>query len=145
MRVNEIKAAIENVRSILAAGGASAAERDLSKLVKLLAEQGDRDHDEYVAEVQATLASGGKPDLNAIAARLAAAGDSEAAFKTVLAEIESSTAIKKAEALDIAKSYGVVRINERSKASIIESIDKHFYWMLYQRDADAMAKRATPW
>lgn len=144
MRVNELKEAIENVRAVLAAGGAGTAERDLARLIDLLAAQGDKDLDTYISEVKAVLDPKG-PDVGLFIARLKSAGDDEKVFKSTLDEIAKAPAIKKPEALKIAQGYGVIRLNERSKASIVESIEKHFYWSLYQRDADAMAKRATPW
>jgi hypothetical protein len=145
MRVNEIKDAIENIRAILAAGGAASAERDLAKLIELLSAEGNRDLDEYIAEVKATLLQSTSLDIAAWVQRLKTAGVDEKAFKAALAEIANSDTIKRPEALEIAKGYGVIRINAKSKASIVESIEKHFYWTLYQRDANALAKRATPW
>lgn len=149
MRVDEIRAALENVRQVLAAGGAAAAERDLKRLVDQLAANGDRDLDQYVAEVREAISEAkAGPDAASVETAvgwLKDAGFDEAAFKAALKKIEDATAIKKDAALLIAQGYGVIRINSRSRASIIESIDKHFYWALYQRDADEMAKRATPW
>lgn len=144
MRVNEIREAIENLRPVLAAGGAGAAERELAKLVELLGTHDDRDLDEFIAEIRSSIEAA-KPDPSIFVNRLVAAGDDEARFKSALAEVAAAATVKKPEALDIAKRYGVIRIDTKSRASIIESIEKHFYWMLYQRDADAMAKRATPW
>lgn len=144
MRVSEIREAIENLRPVLAAGGGYAAERELAKLVAMLASHDNRDLDELIAEIKRSIEAA-KPDSSFFVSRLQAAGDDEARFKSALAEVAAAATIKKPEALDIAQRYGVIRIDQRSRASIIESIEKHFYWALYQRDADAMAKRATPW
>jgi hypothetical protein len=56
VRVSEIKDAIEAARAVLAAGGAESAERELARLVELLAAQGDRDLDDYLSDVSATFA-----------------------------------------------------------------------------------------
>lgn len=77
--------------------------------------------------------------------QLKAADFDESAFKAVLADLAQDASIKKAEAAEIARDYGVIRLETRSKAAIMESIEKHFYWMLYNREANEMAKRATPW
>jgi hypothetical protein len=144
MRVEEIKTAIENLRDILAAGGAKSAEADLSRLIELLAAQGDKDLDQYVNEVRGILEP--KPEcVDSFVGRLKSAREDEGLFKAALADIAKAKLIKKPEAVEIAKRYGVIRIDQKSKASVIASIEKYFYWMLYQRDAGAMAQRATPW
>lgn len=80
-----------------------------------------------------------------MADRLVSAGENEAEFKTALGEIAGMASVKKSKALEIAKRYGVIRIDAKSRASIIGSIETHFFWSLYQRDANAVAKRVTPW
>lgn len=148
MRVDEIKTALENVRALLAAGGAAAAERDLAKIVQLIGQSGAADFDEYVGQLRREiekLSNGGNVDTNEYVRRLKLAGYNESEFKTVLGELAKAGSVKKEHAHAVAKEYGVIRIDDRSKARIIESIEKHFFWLLYQRDAGEMARRATPW
>lgn len=147
MRVRELQSALAEIKGVFAAAGASAAERDLEAVLSLLADEGDRDLEAYLKEVREQL--GGSPrresSVSDLTARLIAAGLDEAKFKVVLSQIVQDATLGKAEVQDIAKQYGVIRLNTRSRAAIIESIEKHFYWMLINHDADAMAKRATPW
>lgn len=65
--------------------------------------------------------------------------------RAVVAEIDADAGIDKATALDIAEQVGVIRINRRSRAAAIESIDAYVVWFMNNIDADRMARRATPW
>jgi hypothetical protein len=147
MRLKELQSALAEIRDVFAAGGSSTAERDLDAVLSLLASEPDRDLGAYLAEIRNVLNGKRHPSSSAseLAATLIAAGLDEEKFKTALATISADQAIGKQEMLDLAKTYGVIRLNARSRSTILESIEKHFYWMLINRDADNMAKRATPW
>jgi ribosomal protein L12E/L44/L45/RPP1/RPP2 len=147
MRADRLIRAIQDIRSILGAAGATAAETDFEKLEEFIDGHGDRDLDELLGEVRAKLDPAQKKQ-GAIAQhldRLKSAGFDEAKFHAALQAIKNDKALDKDDVLQIAKAYGVIRISGKSKPSYIESIDKYFYWRLYNRDADEMAKRATPW
>ncbi|MFY9642872.1 MAG: hypothetical protein WCD20_20405 [Rhodomicrobium sp.] len=147
MRADRLKHAIQDIRSILGSAGATAAETDFAKLEEFIELNGDRDLDELLAEVRAKLDPAQKKQ-EAIAQyldKLQSSGFDEAKFHGALQAIKNDKTFDKDDVLLIAKAYGVIRISGKSKSSYIESIDKHFFWRLYNRDADEMAKRATPW
>jgi hypothetical protein len=147
MRADRLKHGIQEIRSILSAAGAASAETDFAKLEEFFDHHGDRDLDELLVEIRAKLDPvSKKQDIIARHLdRLKSAGFDESKFHAVLQAIKNDKTFDKDDVLQIAKAYGVIRISGKSKASYIESIDKHFYWRLYNRDADEMAKRATPW
>ena len=87
-----------------------------------------------------------------ISALLASASDESADTgqifndaRAIVAEIAADAGIDKATALDIAEQVGVIRVNRRSRAAAIESIDAYVVWFMNNIDADRMARRATPW
>lgn len=147
MRADRLKHSIQEIRSILAAAGAAAAEADFGKLEEYIERNGDRDLDELLSEMHGKLdpAQSKQEVIAQHLDRLKSAGLDEAKFRSALQAIKSEKTFGKDDVFQIAKAYGVIRISGKSKASYIESIDKHFYWRLYNRDADEMAKRATPW
>ncbi len=117
------------------------------QLEKYIDLHGDRDLDELLEEIREKLdpAIRKHQDINRYVERLKSAGHDEAKFHAALQLIKNDKAIDKDDVLQIARTYGVIRISGKSKPSYIESLDKHFCWRLYNRDADEMAKRATPW
>lgn len=65
--------------------------------------------------------------------------------EAILAEIADDPSVDTAAVRAIAEELDVIRVSGRSKTSLIDNILSHYIWLLYQRDANAMARRATPW
>ena len=123
MRVSDIKTAIENVRAVLASGGATAAEKDLALLADTLSSGGDRDLDAYLSDVEAKLSptcatAASVKDVGAYVRRLKEAGFDEVAFKSVLFDIDKDVTLGKPEVTQIAREHGVIRIEGRSKKAL---------------------------
>ena len=53
--------------------------------------------------------------------------------------------MKKADLASLAKELGVRAEANMSGTKILQKIKGWFYEKLYERDANQMAKRATPW
>lgn len=145
MRVSELRSAIEGIRRLFDAGGAASAGKDLGKVSELLSAQNDRDLDDYLGEVKVKLAPPPPPSAELHLARLKDAGFDESRFNAALASLRADKKLSKPTLEALASDYGVIRLSKNSKPAIIESIEKHFYWTLNNRDADALARRATPW
>lgn len=147
MRTDELKTALLELREIFAASGDSKSEGDLTKLAEYFERQSNRDLAEVLREIRDKLdpSSARRIAIAHHVDQLREAGFEEAKFRLALAELKVDKALDKNDILKIATEYGVIRISGKSRDSYLESIEKHFYWVLYNHDADAMAKRATPW
>jgi glycosyltransferase A (GT-A) superfamily protein (DUF2064 family) len=147
MRASELKTALCEIQDIFAASGSASVANAVGEFATFIDQQGDRDLDEVVAEIAEKLDPVARKQL-VIARhvkRLKQSNLVEAAFQEALAVIRADKALDAADVLKIAKDFGVIRIGGKTRAAVIESIDKHFYWLVINRDADAMAQRATPW
>ena len=147
MRAEQLKDVLDEVKSIFSAAGVTAVEKDIALLADYVASHGSRELDDVFAEMRDRLDPAGKKKLASLRhiQALRDAGMDEARFSEALTAIKSDRTLDKGDIAQLAKDYGVIRINAKSRDACIESIDKYFYWSLYNRDADEMAKRATPW
>lgn len=147
MLSTQLSKTIQEIKEIFSAAGIPAAESDFQQLAAYIEQKGDTEIGALFDEMRTRLdpALQKKIIANQHLAAIKAADLEPAKFKAALDSLGRDPMLDKNDVLQIAKAYGVIRIAGKSKASYVESIDKHFYWMLYNRDADAMAKRATPW
>lgn len=147
MLSTQLSKTIQEIKKIFSAAGVPAAESDFQQLAAYIEQKGDKEIDALFDEIRVNLdpSSRKKLLLNQHLTALRAAELEPTTFKSALDALSRDSILDKNDVLQVAKAYGVIRIAGKSKASYVESIDKHFYWMLYNRDADAMAKRATPW
>ncbi len=147
MRADELKVSLSEIREIFAAAGVAAAEKDIALLTEYIEQQGLRELDEVLAEISEKLdpSLALRAQISRHVENLKRAGLDEPQFRAALSALREDKSLDKHSILNILKDYGVIRIGGKSREAYIESLDKHFYWLLYNRDADAMAKRATPW
>jgi hypothetical protein len=76
--------------------------------------------------------------------RLKDAGLTEQKFVAVFASLEADRKIKKPELIKIAEGYtGSADLRANAK-KLLKHIKTHFYAKLCERDANELAKRATP-
>lgn len=149
MRASELGDTIRRIGDVIGAAGRSAAQQDFERVADLLAEYGETDVETALVEMRRAFASDAARDretaVGSHSETLLAAGLDEARFKTALAKIEADKTLSKDDVIAIARTYGVIRMNGRSRASAIESIEKHFYWRAIDQDSRAVASKATPW
>jgi len=148
MRADQLGAVLRDVEGVLTSAGAGSAGADIAALAEYLEHQGARDADEVIAEIKEKLdpATAIRLAVAGHVERLKAAGFDETAFKSAFASLKADATLRKPDdLLQVLKGYGVIRISGRTQKSYLDSLEKHFYWLLYNRDADAMAGRATPW
>lgn len=69
----------------------------------------------------------------------------EAAFRSVFNNFVAHQSLSLDDRLSVAKALEVIWLDDRSVASINQSIEKFFYWASNDYDANALAARATPW
>jgi hypothetical protein len=147
MKTSEIKRPLIEAKEVLAAGGALAAAKDIDALLTLVDDHADMDFDQFLVKVKHKLdpAALRAPLRSAYVKMLQDAKLDEVLFTTVLSKLTSDEQLDKTDILAIAKDYGVIRITGKSKAAYLDSIERYFHWMLYNEDANDMARRATPW
>lgn len=142
MRVRDLRLALEQIRDVFDGGGAVAQARDLQRVADMLAKNDGADLTSYLDDVRSKLQPA-TPERYVEALRNA--GFDEDKFKAVIADMRADRNLDKDGVHSVGEGYGVIRLSGRGKDSLIDSIEKHFYWLVYNRDADEMAKRATPW
>lgn len=147
MRAAQINTVLQEIKCIFAAAGAGTAEKDLELLAEYFEQQGDRDLDEVLAGLRSRLdpVAAKSASVALHSESLKDAGLDESRFRSAFAKLKGDKVLDNDDLLKVLRSYGVIRISGKSRNSYLESLEKHFYWLLYNRDADTMAKRATPW
>ena len=147
MRAEQLKVALDEIREIFAAAGLATATSDFARLAAYVEKQGDRDLDDVLSEIREKLdpTASKRVAVAQHVGRLTQAGLDEPKFRSALSQLRTDLTLDKQDVLQVLKDYGVIRISGKSRDDLLESLDKYFYWLLYNRDADAMAKRATPW
>jgi hypothetical protein len=147
MRATELMRPLEEIRETFIAAGLAVPAKEIADVISVLEAHGDRKLDEILQEISARLDPAAQRQL--VCAKhvkaLRAAKFDEPTFRRALESLRGDKSADKADVLQIAKDYGVIRMSGKSRDGYLESIDKYFYWALYNRDADEMAKRATPW
>ena len=76
---------------------------------------------------------------------LITAGLIEDKFVQAFVQLECDKSLKRADLLWIATEFKARAPSSASGPKILQAIKGAFYERLYDRDADTMAKRATPW
>jgi hypothetical protein len=145
MHVKDLRAALQEIEEIFAAAGARALQEDLSSVIELLAEKDELELPAFLEVLKNTL-SGRLPDTpNEWLRRLSEVELNEAVFLKVFSELAEAPCTK-AQLVSIAESYTGTKVkSKQSKRDLLEAIKSEFYGRLYDRDADKIAERATPW
>ena len=156
MKVHELRSALVELETLFEVGGTKAIKTDLASLIKFLESADDMPVEEFFAELEAELknisihprSSRQAVVLNEKAVsfycdELEKSYDDEAKFISILNELNSDSRIRKIELSKIAERFGDSSAKTVSK--MLQSIKTHYYEKIYDRDANAMARRATPW
>lgn len=146
MRAEQLRDAVQEIQELFAAAGVTA-HKELASLAEFIDARSGQTVEELVAEIRAKLdpAHGKRLLIAQHVASLKQAGASEQAFLVALEKLQTDKAVEKDDMLQVLKDYGVIRNSGNSRKAYVEALRKHFYWLQYNRDADALAKRATPW
>ncbi len=147
MKTSDIKRPLIEAQETLAAAGSVAAARDIGELLALVDDYADMEFEQFISNVQRKLdpAAVKTSVRTAYVKMLQDAKMDEPTFKLALAKLASEPQFDKADVLAVAKGYGVIRLEGKSKVAYLDSIERYFYWLLNNRDANEMASRATPW
>jgi len=143
MDVKDLRVALQEIEEVFAAAGAKPVQKDLASILELL---NDKDHVElpaFLEELRRKLSD--KPEVGEWVRRLNEVQLNEASFLQVFSDLGKAQCAK-GQFLTIAEAYTGGKLKaSSSKKDLLEAIKSEFYGRLYERDADKMAERATPW
>lgn len=143
MLVKDLRKSIEDVKSLLKSAGHARAIGALDEVTDALSTIDAQTVDKFVDCLERDV----RPlvDTNAYAEQMSAAGLDEHAFLSVWSRLNADRALKKADLQKIARSYLGDFDKRASTDELKNDIKRGFYSRVYDRDAQAMANRATPW
>jgi hypothetical protein len=151
MRVRDLRAALEGIRSIFKAARSTAQEtaqeRVLAKIESSLEAQDDRHLQSYLQELGRNAVEATEPLVDRFTRRLRLAELDEEKFKMVIQEMQEmrqTKKLKKADAQVIAKAYTGSFDRGATIEKLIDAINRTFYEKLYERDSGILASRASP-
>jgi hypothetical protein len=145
MHVKDLRAALQEIEEVFSTAGVKAVQKDLASILELLGDNDNMDLSEFLEELRRNLPGPAPVPSAEWLRRLNEAGLEEAAFLKTLTEL-STSACSKVELRAIAEKYTGSEFKAKdSKPVLLEAIKSEFYGRLYERDADKIAKRATPW
>lgn len=145
MRGHGLRAILHDIQSVLSAGGATAQAKAVVQLSDALKPSDEKEVADIAASVGAAVAAASAPAWQKHASALRAAGLDEAKFQQAFLGVSGDKSLKKSDVAAIAKDYGLRVEAKASTARLLEQVKGAFYEKLYERDANTMAKRATPW
>lgn len=145
MRGHSLRELLRDIQSSISAAGATAQAKVLGQLADAFKGSDEKSVDDISAGVVSVIADANAPAWEKHAKALKASALDERLFLQALAAIQNDKGLKKPQMVAIAQDYGVRVETKASADRLIEQIKGIFYEQLYQRDADAMAKRAMPW
>lgn len=139
MRVRDLRQILQGIERVFKVSGAKSQHAKISKVAAALEQHDHRDLGTYLKAVETELDSSA-----GYTRRLLEAGLREAAFKMVFGALEGDRQIKKADLVRIAEGYTGSADRKAAAKKLLKHIRTHFYTKLYERDANELAKRATP-
>jgi hypothetical protein len=145
MHVKELRAALKEIGEVFSAAGAEALEKDLAAVIELLGNNDDLELSTFLEVLKKGLAGKLSISSDEWLQRLKDAALDESAFLRTFADLEAS-ACPKSDLLKITENYTGSKFKAKSsKQDLLAGIKSDFYGRIYDRDADRIAKRATPW
>jgi hypothetical protein len=146
MRVRDLRAVLQGLERIFAVAGAKTQRAAVGNVADALPRGRDQEQDltHYLKRVEEEIAGNAASPSEKYLRQLREAGLAEHDFLAVLNSIEADKSLKKADLLAIAEGYAGSVGRKASVKNLLKHISTRFYTKLYERDANELAKRATP-
>jgi hypothetical protein len=144
MRVRDLRAVLGDIQRVFKVSGAKTQEAALAKLATTLRSQDGRDLDSYLKALEDEIQAASLPPAAAYFRELEAIGFNEQAFKDLADRLERDRTLGKSDLVAIVERYTGSADRRTTMKKLIKQLRAHFYAKLYERDANALAKRATP-
>ena len=145
MRGHQLREILNDIRNAVGASGGSKHAEVIDQLQSALTDLDNAAIPDLVGQVEAAVAALSQEPWEAKLKQLQQAGLSEPDFCRALDEIRSDKAVKKSDRIKIAEAYVGYAEKKASSDKLVDAIKTRFYGKIYDRDANEMAKRATPW
>lgn len=145
MRGQQLRELLSVLRRTAGATGSAQHEVALSKLEEAIVPHDELELGEVLASVESAANQTVAPIWEQHLLRMLAAGLDEPAFLRALAQLEDDTKVKKADLQKITERYVGLADKKANAEKLLNAIKTEFYAKVYARDANEMAKRATPW
>lgn len=144
MRGIEVSKVLADIETVLESASASPRREAVRELMNLVAHD-TRSIDDIAKSLERSAQESIKPVYQQYLEELLAAEYDEKLFLEVFGRLSKDKAVKKSDVLKIALSYGRHRSLTGSVDKLLQDVRTSFYERVYERDAQLMAKRATPY
>jgi hypothetical protein len=144
MRVRDLREVLRDIQRVFRASGAKAQETAFSKLSASLQGQDNRDLEACLKAVEDEIHAASLPPSTRYLRRLDEIGLDERAFKDFIENLESDRSLAKTDFVTIVERYTGSADRRGTVKKLIKQLKSHFFAKLYERDANELAKRATP-
>jgi hypothetical protein len=144
MRVRDLRTILRDIQRVFKASGAKTQEAAFSKLSATLQSHDNRDLDACLKAVEDEIQAASLPPSTPYLRRLDEIGLDERAFKDLIEDLESDRSLAKTDLVTIVERYTGSADRRGTVKKLIRQLRSHFFAKLYERDANELAKRATP-
>ena len=145
MRGHQLREILNDIRTAISGSGGTKHADALDRIQSALADLDHAPAGDVISRVESAATTISSPPWSLKLSQLQGVGLNEAAFLKLIEEISADKSLKKADLLQITQAYVGYADKKASSAKMIDAIKTRFYGKIYDRDADIMAKRATPW
>ena len=145
MRGHQLREILTDIRNAIGASSATKHAEAIDRMQTALADLGAGNDADLVDQVEATVERLTRAAWETNLQKLHEAGLSEPDFLRALDEIRNDKSLKKNDIMKIAEAYVGYVEKKASSEKLIDAIKTRFFGKIYDRDANEMAKRATPW
>lgn len=137
MEISELLTVLDQIKKLFAAGGAKTAEKDIAKVIKLLAPHNSKMIEAFVTEFRSATAPGGSKKTKLVAAlnktivdqhvrHLTDAATDQGAFNQALAALTKDSSVKLKEADAIARAFTRQQSAFKTKKAALTAIKQAF-------------------
>jgi hypothetical protein len=144
MRVRDLRSVLRDIQRVFKVSGAKTQETAFAKLSETLRVQDGRDLATCLKAIEDKIEGASLPQAAMYLRRLDEIGFDENAFIALLARLEKDRTLGKSDLITIVERYTGSADRRGTIKKLIKQLRAHFYAKLYERDANELAKRATP-
>jgi hypothetical protein len=144
MRVRDLRAVLKDIQRVFKISGAKTQETAFAKLSATLQGQDGQDLDSCLKAVEDEIQEASLPRVTTYLRRLGDIGLDEQAFRDFLEKLEKDRSLAKSDLITIVERYTGSADRRGTVKKLVKQLRSHFYAKLYERDANELAKRATP-
>jgi hypothetical protein len=142
---HQLRDLLIDIKNAINASGSPRHAAAVDQLQAALSEHDELPISDVAQRVEATIAKLTASNWEFRLNELVRADLSEPAFLKALDELRCDKSVNKGDMHKIAEAYVGFSNKGASREKLLDAIKSRFYGKIYDRDANEMAKRATPW